>query len=88
MADIPEPHGRLIAGTARLLNLKLITNDPVIQASHLVKTVTTLTWVQTPHEFKGEVPFLRQSTQPLERAVPNYGDIEGHRRAPLCLGAL
>ena len=39
MTDIPEPHGRLMAGTARLLNLELIANDPVIQASHFEKTV-------------------------------------------------
>jgi predicted nucleic acid-binding protein len=31
--DIPELHDRLIAGTALALNLPLITNDPVIQAS-------------------------------------------------------
>jgi predicted nucleic acid-binding protein len=37
--DIPELHDRLIAGTARLLNLDLITNDPVIQASIFVGTV-------------------------------------------------
>jgi len=30
--DIPELHDRLIAGTARLLNLDLITNDPIIRA--------------------------------------------------------
>ena len=36
--DIPELHDRIIAGTARLLNLHLITNDPVIQASKFVKT--------------------------------------------------
>ena len=37
--DIGELHDRLIAGTARLLNLALITNDPIIQASAFVKTV-------------------------------------------------
>ncbi len=39
IVDIRELHDRLIAGTARLLNLELITNDPVIQASSFVKTV-------------------------------------------------
>jgi len=38
ITDIPELHDRLIAGTARLLDLFLITNDPVIQASKFVKT--------------------------------------------------
>ena len=37
--DIPELHDRLIAGTARLLHLDLITNDPTIQASTFVRTV-------------------------------------------------
>lgn len=35
--DIPERHDRLIAGTARHLNLPLITNDPVILESKFVK---------------------------------------------------
>lgn len=39
ITDIPELHDRLIAGTARFLNLELITNDPTIQASTFVKTV-------------------------------------------------
>ncbi len=39
ITDIPELHDRLIAGTARLLDLDLITNDPVIQASTSVRTV-------------------------------------------------
>ena len=39
IVDIRELHDRLIAGTARLLNLDLITNDPIIQASVFVKTV-------------------------------------------------
>jgi len=39
ITDVPELHDRLIAGTARLLGLDLITNDPVIQASPFVKTV-------------------------------------------------
>jgi predicted nucleic acid-binding protein len=38
ITDIRELHDRLIAGTARLLNLDLITNDPIIQASSFVKT--------------------------------------------------
>jgi predicted nucleic acid-binding protein len=38
ITDIPELHDRLIAGTARLLNQSLITNDPVIQASGFVET--------------------------------------------------
>jgi len=38
ITDIRELHDRLIAGTARLLNLELITNDPIIQASSFVKT--------------------------------------------------
>ena len=37
--DIPELHDRLIAGTARSLNLSLITNDPLIQGSVFLKTV-------------------------------------------------
>jgi predicted nucleic acid-binding protein len=39
ITDIRELHDRLIAGTARLLNLTLITNDPIIQLSSFVKTV-------------------------------------------------
>jgi predicted nucleic acid-binding protein len=39
ITDIPELHDRLIAGTAQLLNLDLITNDPTIQASTFVRTV-------------------------------------------------
>jgi predicted nucleic acid-binding protein len=39
ITDIPELHDRLIAGTARLLDLELITNDPVIRASTFVRTV-------------------------------------------------
>jgi predicted nucleic acid-binding protein len=35
--DIPELHDRLIAGTARYLNLPLITNDPVILESKYIK---------------------------------------------------
>ena len=37
--DIPELHDRLIAATARCLNVPLITNDPVIEASCAVDTV-------------------------------------------------
>ncbi len=39
ISDIPELHDRLIAGTAYALDLELITNDPVIQASAMIKTV-------------------------------------------------
>jgi predicted nucleic acid-binding protein len=39
IVDIRELHDRLIADTARLLNLDLITNDPIIQASEFVKTI-------------------------------------------------
>ena len=37
--DIRELHDRLIAGTALSLNLPIITNDPVIEASAFVQTV-------------------------------------------------
>lgn len=37
--DIPELHDRLISGTTRCLNLPLIMNDPIIQASAFVETV-------------------------------------------------
>ncbi len=36
ITDIPELHDRLIAATARYLDLPLITNDPVILASGFV----------------------------------------------------
>jgi len=39
ITDIPELHDRLIAGTARYLNLPLITNDPVILASRFVNCI-------------------------------------------------
>ena len=39
ITDIPELHDRLIAATARLLNLELITNDPVIAGSTFVRTI-------------------------------------------------
>ncbi len=37
ITDIPELHDRLIAGTARHLNLPLITNDPELLDSAFVK---------------------------------------------------
>jgi len=39
VTDIPELHDRLIAGTARYLNLPLLTNDPVILRSRFVRCV-------------------------------------------------
>jgi predicted nucleic acid-binding protein len=39
ITDVPELHDRLIAGTARLLGLELLTDDSAIQASTFVKTV-------------------------------------------------
>ena len=39
ITDIPELHDKLIAGTARYLNLPLITNDPVILKSRFVECV-------------------------------------------------
>lgn len=36
ITDIPELHDRLIAATARFLDLQLITNDPEIKASKFV----------------------------------------------------
>ena len=36
ITDIPELHDRLIAATARYLDIPLITNDPVIRASGFV----------------------------------------------------
>ena len=38
ITDIPELHDRLIAATARFLELELITNDPVIATSQFVRT--------------------------------------------------
>ena len=35
--DIPELHDRLVAATARYLDIPLITNDPVIEKSNFVK---------------------------------------------------
>jgi predicted nucleic acid-binding protein len=39
ITDIPELHDRLIAATARIHDVELITNDPVIQASAFVRTI-------------------------------------------------
>lgn len=39
ITDIPELHDRLIAGTARYLQLPLLTNDPVILKSAFVECV-------------------------------------------------
>jgi predicted nucleic acid-binding protein len=37
--DIPELHDRMIAATARYLDLPLITNDPVIRDSNFVEVL-------------------------------------------------
>lgn len=39
ITDIKELHDRLIAGAGLLLNVPVITNDPVIQASEFVNTL-------------------------------------------------
>jgi len=39
ITDIPELHDRLIAGTAKYLDIVLLTNDPVITNSSFVKTL-------------------------------------------------
>ncbi|RPI72533.1 MAG: PIN domain-containing protein [Desulfobacteraceae bacterium] len=39
ITDIPELHDRLIAATARYLDIPIITNDPVIIKSSFVKTL-------------------------------------------------
>ena len=39
ITDIPELHDRLIAATARYLDIPIITNDPVIKKSRFVKTM-------------------------------------------------
>lgn len=39
ITDIPELHDRLIAATARYLDIPIITNDPVIVNSKFVKTL-------------------------------------------------
>jgi hypothetical protein len=36
ITDIPELHDRLVAGTARYLNVPLLTNDPDILGSKFV----------------------------------------------------
>jgi predicted nucleic acid-binding protein len=38
ITDVPDLHDRLIAGTARHLQLMLLTNDPVLQGSSFVTT--------------------------------------------------
>jgi PIN domain nuclease of toxin-antitoxin system len=40
--DIPELHDRVIAATARYLDLPLITNDPAIRASEFVNILQNL----------------------------------------------
>ena len=37
ISDIPELHDRLIAATARYLDIPIITNDPVIRESKFIK---------------------------------------------------
>lgn len=37
ITDIPELHDRLIAATARYLDIPILTNDPLIQQSKFVK---------------------------------------------------
>lgn len=39
ITDIPELHDRLIAGTAKYLDVPLLTNDPVIIKSKFVKII-------------------------------------------------
>lgn len=39
ITDIKELHDRLIAGTSYLLDMELITNDPIIQQSKFIKTI-------------------------------------------------
>ena len=39
ITDVPELHDRLIAGTARLLDVELITRDSAIEASRFARTV-------------------------------------------------
>ena len=39
ITDVPELHDRLIAGTARLLDVELITTDSAIEASRFARTV-------------------------------------------------
>jgi len=37
--DIPELHDRLIAGTAKFLNIPILTNDPIIKESSYVTCI-------------------------------------------------
>lgn len=39
ITDIPELHDRLIAGTAKYLDVVLLTNDPIIEKSIFVATL-------------------------------------------------
>ncbi|MBM4030929.1 MAG: type II toxin-antitoxin system VapC family toxin [Planctomycetes bacterium] len=39
ITDVPELHDRLIAGTARLLGLELVSTDAEIEASNFVRTI-------------------------------------------------
>ena len=39
ITDIPELHDRLIAGTARFLDLPLLTNDPIILNSKFINCI-------------------------------------------------
>jgi predicted nucleic acid-binding protein len=41
ITDIPELHDRVIAGTAKCLDTKILTNDPVIIASKFMESVWT-----------------------------------------------
>jgi predicted nucleic acid-binding protein len=41
ITDIPELHDRIIAGTAKSLNVKILTNDPVIIASKFIESLWT-----------------------------------------------
>ena len=40
ITDIPELHDRLIAATAKYLDMPLITNDPEIKSSNFVEIIT------------------------------------------------
>ena len=42
ITDVPELHDRLIAGTARLLDVELITTDSAIEASRVVRTAAAV----------------------------------------------
>jgi predicted nucleic acid-binding protein len=41
ITDIPELHDRIITGTAKYLNTKILTNDPVIMASKFIESLWT-----------------------------------------------